>query len=247
MLKTKKDRYFFILHSLLLLLVLLGFAPSFYLRPLSNQAALPFHLLIHGISCTSWFILCLLQVYLIQSHRTLSHKKLGTSASILAPAIFLSGLWVMYHRIQNFYVKNGNDLSGRLDYREFESMLIWGDIFVLISFLLLVYLGYRFRQKIHHHKRYMLFASIMIVPQAFVRIGKLPFLQLGDDPGASGSIYAVLGPVLILLSLIFYDRKTLGKVHPVTKLSWGWYIGLLAIATLLMRTGWGADILEVFQ
>lgn len=243
----KKDRYFFILNSLLLLLVLIGFAPSFYLRPLSDQAALPVHLILHGIFCTAWFLAIFLQALLVQKKKLNAHRKFGKYASLIAPAIFLSGLWVMDGRIQNFYTRNGSELAGRPDFREFESMLIGGDSLALLSFLMLVYLGYRFRHKIHSHKRYMLFASIMIVPQAFVRIGKISFLQVGSDPGASGSLYAVLGPVLMLTSLLIYDKKSLGKIHSVTKLSWAWYIGLLAFATLLMRTGWGADLLEAFQ
>ena len=243
----KRDRYFFILNCILLLAVLMGFAPSFYLRPLSDQAALPIHLILHGIACTAWFLSIFMQALLVQKQKINAHKTFGKYASLIAPAVFISGLWVMQGRIQNFYTKNGSELAGRPDFREFESMLIAGDTIALISFLILVYLGYRFRHKIHHHKRYMLFASIMIVPQAFVRIGKYAFLQLGDDPGASGSLYAVAGPVLMLFSLLIYDRKKLGKVHAVTKLSWVWYIGLLATATLLMRTGWGADLLEAFQ
>ncbi|MEL6253856.1 MAG: hypothetical protein AAFR87_17745 [Bacteroidota bacterium] len=243
----KRDRYFFILNGLLLLAVLIGFAPTFYLRPLSGQAGLPFYLVLHGIACTAWFVSIVLQAYLIQTNKLGSHKTFGKYAGALAPLICFSGLWVMFYRVQNFYIMKGSELAGRPDFREFESMLIWGDTLALLSFGVLVYLGYRFRHKINHHKRFMLFASIMIVPQAFVRIGKLPFLQLGDDAGASGSLYAVTGPVLMLLSLIFYDRNKMGKVHSVTKLSWAWYIGLLATATLLMRTGWGADVLEAFQ
>jgi len=243
----KKDRYFFILNSLLLLVVLVGFAPSFYLRPLSDQAALPIHLILHGLACTAWFLAIFFQALLVQKQNIKAHRNFGKYASLIAPAVFINGLWVMHGRVQNFYTRNGSDLAGRPDFREFESMLIAGDTIALISFLILVYLGYRFRHKIQHHKRYMLFASIMIVPQAFVRIGKYSFLQLGNDPGESGSLYAVLGPVLMLISLLIYDRKTLGKVHSVTKLSWAWYIGLLATATLMMRTGWGADILEAFQ
>lgn len=238
----KRNPYFLIIHSILLLVVLVGFAPSFYLRPLGEQAALPLYLLVHGFACTAWFVVAFLQSWWINSSNLKRHRRLGLSFCLLAPVVSISGAWVMAHRIREYVERFG--AYEATEASQFESMLIWGDSLVLLSFFVLVYLGYQHRQKLAWHKRYMMFASVMIVPQAFVRLGKFPFLQIGEDPGASGSLYAVAGPVLILLSLLLYDYFQLRKVHRASLIAWGWYIGLLLSAMIVMRTGIGVQMLE---
>lgn len=189
----------------------------------------------------------LFQSYLIKSRGLDLHKSLGRIFAGLAPLIVLSGFWLTYIRIEKYYLGISEFALANPDRPEFESMLIWGDILVLLLFLGVVYAGYKNRYKIGFHKRYMLFASILIIPQAFIRLGKIPFLQLGDDPAASGSIYAVLGPVLVLLSLLFYDKSQLKHIHKATKISWLLYISLLLSTVLIMRSGIGEAILEAIK
>ena len=244
----KHDNYFFIIHLILLLVVLVGFTPSFYLRSLSDQEALPIYLIVHGITCTVWFMVALLRSAFIRTKSVRLHRTLGYYFSLIAPIVTLTGFWVMKDKIQRYYlIAESPSAAGRPNPQTFESMLIWSDILVLLSFLVIIYLGYRNRHKLQFHKRMMLFGSVMIVPQAFVRLGKISFLQIGDDPGASGSLYAVIGPVLILLSLLVYDRYLFGRVHKATKIAWIWYILLLVSAMVIMRSGLGMNILEMMR
>ncbi|MEM6800146.1 MAG: hypothetical protein AAF696_02015 [Bacteroidota bacterium] len=242
-----RDAYFFSIHSIFLAVVLIGFSSSFYLRPFSDQAELPLYLRIHGLACTSWFIGILLQSYLIRSKQLDWHKKLGPIFTGLVPVIVLSGFWLTYYRIEKYYLGSSEFALQNPDRPEFESMLIWGDVLILLLFLGVVYMGYKQRYQLNFHKRYMLFASILIVPQAFIRLGKIPFLMLGNNPAASGSIYAVLGPVLVLLSLLGYDKSRLGRIHKATKISWLLYLSLLISTVLIMRTGIGEAILEAIK
>ena len=235
------DNYFFILNLMLLILVLTGFAPSFYLRPLSDQEPLAIYLIVHGLACTAWFFVAALQSYWIRKGSIVRHRTYGIYFCVLAPLITLSGFWVMKDKIERYYSITEVDLQN------FESMLIWSDILVLLSFLVIIFLAFHYRHQIQFHKRMMVFGSVMIVPQAFVRLGKLDLLQIGEDPGASGSLYAVAGPVLILLSMVIYDRYKLGKVHKATKISWLWYLLLLVFAMMIMRSGLGVKMLEMMR
>ncbi|MEM7371772.1 MAG: hypothetical protein AAF587_24360 [Bacteroidota bacterium] len=242
-----RNQFFFILHLLLLAVVLLGFAPSFYLRPFGEQNPLPVYLILHGIACTAWFLLAVLQSSLIQSRRLPLHKRLGTVGSLLGPFVALTGFWVMWHRIQAYYSMDGRQGEELLQAQLFESMLIWGDILVLLSFPCIIYLAYRSRFRIEAHKRWVLFGSVMIVPQAFVRLGKFPFLQIGEDAGVSGSLYAVAGPMTILLSLLIYDLWHYRRPQRTTSIAFVWYFILLLSAMIIMRSGIGVSILELMR
>ncbi|MCB0851369.1 MAG: hypothetical protein KDD63_03935 [Bacteroidetes bacterium] len=243
----RKDRYFFTVNILLLVIIFIGFAPSFFLRPINYEEPLPGYLTIHGIASTLWFVIIVLQSFWAQTKRIHLHRKLGVIFSYLTPIITFSGLWVVYHRIQTYFDQTVEKTPESIAFQLKESMLIWGDILLLVSFGVLAWLGYRNRHRFPFHKRYMLVSSVMLAPPALVRIGKFEFLQIGNNPGLSGSLYSVAIPILLLLSLLVYDRYRLKKMHPVSIGGLGWYILLLVIATLLMKTGIGAEILEVIR
>ena len=243
----KNDKYFLFIHILLLLIVLIGFAPSFYLRSLTESDPLPPYLILHGIACTTWFVVILLQSYWAKKGRISLHRRYGRYFSWLAPIISLSGFWVVSYRIEAYLVQTTAEVSIDPGFQKFQSMLIWGDILVLLSFFVIIYLGYRYRFQAPFHKRFMLFGSIMIIPQAFVRIGKIDLLMIGSDPGISGSIYAVAGPVLLLLSLTGYDWLQFRKLHRVTKIALIWYISLLISTMIIMRSGLGVVVLDILR
>jgi len=67
---------------ILLLLVFLGFAPSFYLKFLLDNNSfypdgLPLPHVVHGIILTVWYVFLVLQSSLIQSNRYSLHQRLG--------------------------------------------------------------------------------------------------------------------------------------------------------------------------
>ena len=71
-------------------LVVLGFLPSFYQR----DAALPplsSLLFAHGVILTLWFLLFVIQPFLIVGGRSGAHRAMGAAGAILAAAVALSG------------------------------------------------------------------------------------------------------------------------------------------------------------
>jgi hypothetical protein len=55
--------------ALLLATVLVGFAPSFFLRAYFGTPPLPMYLQLHGVVLTAWFLLFFVQTSLIASHK----------------------------------------------------------------------------------------------------------------------------------------------------------------------------------
>ena len=72
--------FFVGMSTVLLALVLVGFAPTFYLRAYRGTSQLPalvqrlpLHLYVHGVVLTLWFVLFLVQTALVASHRINQH------------------------------------------------------------------------------------------------------------------------------------------------------------------------------
>ena len=85
----------------LVLLVILGFGPSFYLRgympsPRPNPT-LPPSVLLHGGIFTLWMLAIVAQTQLISARKHAVHMKLGMATVLLAilmiPIMYLAGVW----------------------------------------------------------------------------------------------------------------------------------------------------------
>ena len=85
-------RFFFVAHLALLIVVLVGFAPTFYLRALSERHPLPAILILHGAVLTCWFLFTVLQAWLMQMRRVRWHRRMGYVAAGYAGLVVAMGL-----------------------------------------------------------------------------------------------------------------------------------------------------------
>src|ERR1700693_251737 len=73
-----RPSFFFAAHVVLLLVVLLGFSPSFYLRSAFHHVTqLPALLYVHGAVLTVWFLLTVVQGLLFQTQRLRLQRRFG--------------------------------------------------------------------------------------------------------------------------------------------------------------------------
>src|SRR2546421_4652392 len=73
-------------------IVLAGFARSYYLKGLFGTPALPGLLVhLHGIVMTSWVALFVARVWLVASRRTRVHQRLGVLGALLAALLIVVG------------------------------------------------------------------------------------------------------------------------------------------------------------
>jgi len=92
------ERKFFLAVAILFpLTVLIGFGPTYYLKPLFSAPPLASILLhVHGALMTSWVFLFITQVYLISSKKVRVHQKLGLASIVLVALIvvvaFMAGI-----------------------------------------------------------------------------------------------------------------------------------------------------------
>ena len=197
----RRHRAFFPAMSLLLaVMVLIGFAPTYYLRP-SVLPAIPFYLHLHGAALTLWFSLLIAQTFLISAGRRALHRRLGVSGAVLGGVIVTLTPFVVI-----WSVPHGMNIQPI----ELTTLIFFGDMIALVAFATLLTLAVRMRRQPEAHSRLMWLASIPIVAPALGRAS----INLTGAP-IPGLIVQMALPLL----LIGHDWVMMRRVHPATR--WG--------------------------
>jgi hypothetical protein len=227
--KAAERKFYSRMAILLVVVVFIGFAPSFYLKgvvppyPRPNPT-LPPAVLFHGLMFTLWMALLIIQTQLISTRRTEVHMKLGKAAMLLAialvPVMYLTAVWAV----------------ARESHPPFTDALNWTAIplAVIPGFVFLIYDAWRRRREAQWHKRLMLGASILFVAgPGFSRI------PLAPPTFWAFTIQLLAGILLLFAPLFLWDRRTTGKIHPAT---WTGFVTGLAVAivplTLIYTNSW---------
>jgi hypothetical protein len=212
----------------LVLLVLLGFGPSFYLRgivpayPRPNPT-LPATVILHGSVFTLWMALIVTQTQLISARRHEIHMKLGKLTVLLAvlmvPVMYLTAVWQV----------------ARANQPPFTDPLTWTivPLAVIIPFAIMVWNGWSKRRDPAWHKRSMMSAAILVVMGP--SIGRLPIAP----PTIVGFTFVFLLGLLLFVPMFVHDRKLLGQVHPATRL--GFTMAVISVAIPLAVFWSGAN------
>jgi hypothetical protein len=222
--------FFFLAHLVLLIVVLVGFSPTFYLRPLFKTRLLPVVLYVHGAVLTFWFVLTVVQGWLMRTQRHRLHRRIGYVAAGYAALVVVMGL-VADARL-------ASEIDSPADA---ENIVFWGNLFTLMLFTAFVALALVFRKRPEAHKRLTLLASISIVGPAMARFTEWPMFPGGFD---ARRYYGIGGLLVLFGALIVYDLIVRRRPHPA---SW---IGALAIlvslatAVFLAVSGKGFNILH---
>ena len=214
----RSERAFFLsMMAAIFLLVVWGFAPSFYMRGWMSPPAshidrpgwMGWLFIVHGVLFTLWLLLFALQTVLIGSKRLPLHKRIGRSVYPLYFAVIAMGLFVGF-------------LGARYGFHNvpFDSItfsaLPW---LVILVFAVLAWAGLNERSDPQRHKRLMLLATIAISDAGIARV---TLVHAYLPPWMSAT-------VLLLIPLIVWDLATLHRVHRTTVKG-----GLLVAAALLL-------------
>ena len=198
---SPQDRFFFTGMAIAsLLAVVVGFAPTYFVRSSTLPPLSPFYQL-HGLVFMSWILLFITQTALVAAHRTNIHRRLGFAGAVLALGVFIVGVPVSIETLR----RGGGTRFG--EPREFLSIPL-GD---MIAFAVLVAAAVALRRRPDAHKRLMLLATISILTAAVAR-----FLA---QINVSGTAAMFLGTDIFVLALILYDFASRGHVHPASL--WG--------------------------
>jgi hypothetical protein len=197
-----KDTVFFrTVILLLVLLVLAGFAPSYYLRSLvATPLPLTPLMQLHGLVFTLWMVLLVTQSFLAGKGSMKLHRRLGFASIPLAIAMMGAAGMLAYSQTLVWI----EDPS--FDY--YEVLAFLATPFTTIVFFSTLYTAAvicRARPAIH--KRLILIATLDLCTPA---ISRLPLI------GPMATWTHNLGMDLLLLALLVHDWRTLRRPHSAT-------------------------------
>ena len=219
--KASERKFYTRMALFLVILVLLGFGPSFYLRgvvppyPRPNPT-LPPSVILHGSVFTLWMLAIVAQTQLISARKHEIHMRLGKLTVLLAilmiPVMYLAAVWQVARATQP----------------PFTDPLTWTivPLAVIIPFAFLVSQGWVNRRNAPWHKRMMLSAAILVVMGP--SIGRLPIAP----PVLPGFTVQLLLGLALFIPLFVHDRKLLGHIHPATRL--GFSMAAISVAVPLI-------------
>ena len=208
-------RFFTGMALAILATVVVGFARSFFLRPLFPDWPTPSEAIfyVHGAFFAAWIALLVIQASLVAAGRTQRHRSIGPYGAVLAAAMVVLGTvaaLIAARRATGFT---------QIPVPPLQFLAI--PMFDMILFATFVWLAVANRRDPQAHKRWMLLATINLVTAAIARW-----------PGVFGS-----GPIvffgltdLFIVALAIWDFRARGRLHRVTL--WG---GLLTIISQPLR------------
>lgn len=208
------------------LTVLIGFAPSYYLRlvadgPRATLSGGPFTSLVHlhGALFTGWVLLFIVQTALVATHRVAVHRRLGVVGAVLA-----AGMVALGTSIAIATAARGGAPPG-VDPLAFLAI----PIFDMVLFATFVTAALVMRRDKEAHKRLMLLAYISIIVAAVARLpGVLPMGPLA---------FFGFGYLFVVVAAI-YDLASRRRVHKAYL--WGGGLLVASVPLRLVISGTGA-------
>lgn len=224
--QAQERRFYSRMALLIAAVVVLGFGPSFYLRPFDvihfprpNPPITP-SLMVHSAVFSLWVVIFIAQTQLVAAGRRDLHKALGAFGFLLGVVM----VPVMYLAMVDAIARNST--LPFVDVLTFSVVPLGGIPF----FIILLALGWRARKKdLQSHKRYMLGLMIMLSQPVCARLPLAPPVLIGF------TLMSAL-PFLIFIPLVMWDRKTRGGIHPATRTAIALFALLLAIQTFFLAT-----------
>jgi hypothetical protein len=202
---TAERRFFTGMAIAMLLAAYVGFARSFFLRPLFPEWPSPTEPIfyVHGVFFSAWCVLLVAQATLVGVGRTDLHRRLGVFGVVIATAMVIlgvAGALVAANRPTGF---NGVPVP------PLQFLVV--PLFDMVFFSVFFGLGIANRGNPQSHKRWMVLATVTLLGAAFAR---WPYVWKIGNPFA----YYGLAD-LFIVALAFWDLRTRRRLHPVTL--WG--------------------------
>jgi hypothetical protein len=219
------DRLFYTSMAVMMaIVVLIGFAPTYYLRAFSSGTAgvtvsgAPLTLLVHlhGFLFSAWVVLFVVQTALVASRRVRVYRAMGVAGAVLAALMVVAGTTTAIAGAKAGSAPPGVDPLAFL-------MIPLADITLFAAF---VGTALSLRRRKEAHKRLMMLAYISILAAAVARLpGVLPLGPIG--------FYGFT--FVFLLAAVLYDYLTRRRIHPAY--IWGGTIMVLSVPLRLVVSG----------
>ena len=161
---TLRSPFFAGASILMLLLVLAGFAPTFYLSAYFPSARpVPAYVYWHGAVMTAWYVLFVVQTRLVAAHRADLHRRLGVAGCVLAAAVLATGFYVNRNLAPRLAAL-GVQLPPATE--QLVTRVVLMGLFGLAIFTVLIAAAVLLRRRRAAHSRLMFLAVLATIPAA---------------------------------------------------------------------------------
>ncbi len=190
----------------MLMCVLVGFGPTYYLAGVFS-APLPSRVIhVHGALFSCWMLLLIAQNSLAWAGRVDIHKKLGLFGFVMACLMVVAGWTAATDRLVRGTAPPGLDTY-------FFYIVPMTD---MVIFATLMFFAYRARRDPSAHKRIIYIATVGILIAAIARFPHPWFFH--------NALHAAIASYGLLLLLIAYDLWSTHKIHRATLWAGGFLI-----------------------
>jgi len=183
-----------------LLTAIAGFAPTYFLRGVSQVHRGPLSPLlhVHGMVFTSWLVLLVVQTSLVARHRVDWHRRLGIFGAALAAAMVPLGVMVSIAGARHGLATKEPEALSFLIF-PLGQMLLFG-----------AFVGTALwnRRRTEIHRRFILLGTAVLVTPA---ISRLPFVK--------NPVVSLVLTALFVVAAMVHDWKTRRRVSPIY--AWG--------------------------
>ncbi len=193
-----EHRFFFLVAILFPLVILAGFARTYYLKEFFASPPVSMLVHLHGLLMTAWIGLFVTQVWLISARRIQTHQQLGIAGGVLGFLMVPIGLVTAVAA-----AKYGSpSFPPAIPPRVFLVV----PFFDMVMFTLFFGGALYYRKRAADHKRLILLTVMNFLPPAVARLPIAALVAFG--PLAFFGI-----PDLVTLSLVGIDRWKNGRVN----------------------------------
>ena len=179
--------------------VMLGFLPTYWLQFVDA----PWRHHLHGITATLWFVLLIVQPYLVTRGHAAQHRLFGMFALILAGGVILSALSVIPYNFVNERLPEAARYG-----------LSFLDTVIVPGFALAVAMAIKNARRVDDHARWMISTVFWALSPGLFRVFLIPLfvLQVPDVGDKMPFVLAAAGGVniFVLSILMWRDRRA----HP---------------------------------
>ncbi|HEU5136458.1 MAG TPA: hypothetical protein VFU13_15010 [Steroidobacteraceae bacterium] len=195
-----RNRFYVVIAMVLALVVAVGFARTYYLRPWFDVPPINVLLHLHSIAFTAWFVLFVIQTRLIAAQNYRTHMRLGIAGAVLAVLVFVLGAITAVASADAPRVRPMGMNSQQFVLVPLVGIALFG-IFVSAAIAL--------RRRADLHKRFMTLAMIAVLGPPVARL--ILVTQNGEHFAA---IQMTVAASLVLWCLVS-DWLKYRIVHPV--------------------------------
>ncbi len=200
-------------------IVFIGFARTYYLKSLFDTPGLTWLVHLHGLSLTLWFGLFFLQSYLIASHHTALHRRLGVFGGVLAALIVIIGVTALIHLVKTPQANPEDHV--------FLLQLLGADLFIFLLFSGFVGSAILMRRHGDVHKRLMLLGSLSLLWP--------PMSRIPIDFISQNFLVSLVLTDFCVIACVILDAVRNRRVHPV--LAWGAALNILSLHLVNLAAG----------